>query len=188
MSVLNRVRCTWAGAPIVGPGVSTFYFAEAATGFQADLVTFFDALTTRFPTGLAITIPAEGDQIESTDGSLVGGWAEGTNSSKVGSSGSVYAAGVGARVVWGTNGFTNGRRVRGSTFLAPLVSDCLATDGTLNDTARASIETAANALRTAQTGDFVIWQRPRGATAGASSSVLTATVPDKIAWLRSRKT
>ena len=187
MALLNRMRCAWAGPGVIGPAVTTFYFDPSGTAVPAAVFTFWDAIKTRLPSAVTINIPNTGDQIEATDGELQGVWTQGTASAVSGLGAAQYLQGVGCRVVWNTAGFTNGRRVRGSTFLAPLDASMYSTLGTLS-ASRAQIETAANALVTALTGDMMIWSKPGPSGVGHVNSVLSAVVPDKISTLRSRRT
>lgn len=187
MATVIRMRVAWSGGALVGPGVSTFYFADAHTGFVADVAAFFASLAGRFPSSTSWNIPDTGDLINDATGDLVGVWNDGTGSTLAGTATNVFARGVGARIVWNTAGSTNNRRVRGATFMAPLDSTALQNDGTLNDTVRTEINTAATALVSASSGQMVVLTRVRPGVAGKSSPVTSATVPDKISWLRSRR-
>lgn len=186
MTLMNRVRVTYAGGVVVGPAVSTYYFAQAHTGFVADLFTFYDAVKDRFPNALTWTIPNTGDVIDADTGELAGVWTDGSATGGSGLATNQCPAGVGLRVVWNTLGTTNGRRVRGSTFYVPLDATMYGTDGTLS----ASIsqwQTAAAALVTNSSNGMLIWTRPRANAAGGVNSVISATVPDKVTTLRSRR-
>jgi len=182
------VRVALGGTGQVGPGVSTFYFADAHTGFVADLTAFYEDLKDRFPQGMTVSVPNSGDLIDEATGTLTGTWTDGTAGAVTGTAVDVFAQGVGARIVWNTSGVTNGRRVKGSTYLVPLVAGCYDTGGTLLTTPLGDFTTAAFNLWTAGGGNMVILTRPVEGAGGKSSVVTSSSVPDKVSWLRSRRT
>lgn len=186
MALIQRVRVTWQGGGVVGPSVSTFFFSDVATGFKADLVTFFTALQPRLPSNVNVTIPGNGDILEATDGTLTGGWSDGADVNVAMTGTAQNPQGVGCRIVWLTNAIAGGRRVRGSTFLVPLDASTYSTDGTLS-AGISTIEGAASALVTAQAGDFLVWTRPTAGAGGGTADITGSTVPDKISTLRSRR-
>lgn len=179
----------WTGTAVVGGGISTFYGDEGETGLDpAAILAFFDDIKDLVAPGVTWTIPNGGDMINPSDGSLAGVWS-GTGGGTVVSTGSgAYAAGVGARIAWGTAGVVAGRRVRGSTFIVPLTINGYGTDGTLNDTARGTIASAAGDLLTALGAGFVIWSRPAPGRSGSMHAVTSTVTPDRVSWLRSRRT
>jgi hypothetical protein len=188
MANLARVRTVWAGTPIVGGGISTFYWAEAHSGFIADLTAFWTGLLTRIPTGTQLTTENSGDLIDVETGAITGSWTDGSTSVQNCTGSGNYAGGVGGRIRWTTTGISNKRRVRGSTFLVPFVVGEYDTSGTLSTATLTSLGNAAGALLTASEGNMRIYTRPRGGTGGKASTVVNFTVPDKVAWLRTRRT
>lgn len=187
MANLVRVRSEWTGSPIVGPGVTTWYFAETATGFLADLNVFWGNVGNRFPVGLTVVTQNTGDLIDIDTGALSGTWTDGVTSSVNTSGTGAYAGGVGARIKWATSGVRNGRRVRGSTFLVPLLAASYAVDGTIDGSILGSLQGFANTLYTNTAGDMRIYSRPSGGQAGQASTVTGVVIPDKVSWLRSRR-
>lgn len=189
MANIKRVRVTWSGSAVTGPGVSTFYFTAGATGFPADLQTFFQAIKTGMTTGVTISVPNTGDTIDETTGALSGVWTDSGGGTTTGTNNLLFVAGTGIRVKWVTGGIHNGRRVVGSTFLCPLVGAAFDTDGTPTATTVSNFSTAASALVSAVTPDMVVWSRPTPAApnSGESNAVLAAVVPDATSWLRSRR-
>ena len=186
MASLERVVCEWTGTTAL-PGVSVFYGTPGTPTLASDVYTFFDAIKALLPVGLSIRVPNTGDLIEDSDGSLAGTWSSTGVGTVTGTSGNPYAAGVGARIVWRTNGVRNRRRVRGSTFICPLINGVYETNGTISASALSTLGTAATAL--AAGGNLVVWSRPSagGGTDGDSNSVLSAEVPDRVTALRSRR-
>jgi len=190
MATLKRVRVTWTGAGVVGPGVSTFYFVSSATGFPADLQTFFQAIKAALPSSVTVTVPNSGDTIDEATGDLFGVWTDAGGSTTVGTSSTLFAGGVGMRIRWITAGVHRGRRVKGSTFIAPMQSASFSTDGTPDPGSVTLLQNAASALVSSSAGDQVIWSRPQPVPGndGESNPVLSALVPDATSWLRSRRT
>jgi len=189
---MHRVRVTWTGAPVVGPSVSTFYFEELATDAPITaLKNFFTANILRHPTGIQWTIPSSGDILNETDGSLAGSWSFPGAGGVVASTGpSNFANGVGYRVQWRTNGIHNERRVIGSTFMVPMEATAFEGAGNIVAGTITAVQTAASAFVTACAGDLVIWSKPKDESTadGELNAVVSAIMPDKVSWLRSRRT
>lgn len=181
---------SWEGTGVVGGGVSTFYTSGSGATLKTAAEAFFNAIKGHFPSpGNAWVVPSSGELVESTTSKVVGIWTAGTATS-IGwtSSTPSYAAGVGARVVWETDTFVDGRKVRGSTFLVPLTSQFWDSGGTILDSAVTTLQNAAVAFRAA--APLVIVTRPttKGGSDGGSAAVTSARVPDKVTWLKSRRT
>lgn len=186
MATLNRLRCTWQGAGGL-PGVSTFYLDPADASAVADVVAFFNAIKGHLPSSVSVSVGGSGDSIEDSTGALTGGWTQAGASVIQGTGGSgSYAAGTGYRVVWNTTDIVNGRRLKGSTFIAPAYGQIYGADGTIDATPLATAQTAATTLATA--GALKVWHRPSpGGSNGTSGTVLSASVPDRVSSLRSRR-
>lgn len=192
MPGIERITVAWTGN-ITGDGISVFYVAAGTTTAPAAIKAFFTTLAGWMPTGMAWDIPSTGEVIDDATGTLTGVWAHaggGTVSSSGGTQ--ARAQGVGMRVKWYTGGIVNGRMVTGATFIVPLMTSAYETDGTITSAVTGNASTAANTLISAT--DTVIWSRPfagstgNPARAGSSHTVIAATVPDKVSWLRTRRT
>lgn len=183
---MRRLRVTWAGLGGL-PGLSTFYYGVASPNVS-DCVTFFTAIKGLFPAGVTWDIPSSGDEIDDATGTLTGVWA-GSGGGTVTSSGAAtsYAAGVGARVQWNTLVITGGRRVRGATFLAPLLGTGYDSSGTLESTGLTTMRNAATAYAASGVAKG-IWHRPVSGSGGLYAAINSATVPDRVTSLRSRRT
>lgn len=188
MANLARVRTSWIGSPVVGPGVSTFYFAEASSGFVAAVSAFFVSIAARVPSGVMFTTLNTGDLVDINTGALTGTWTDGTTGTAATSGSGTYAAGVGARGRWATNGVRNGRRVRGSTFIVPLTSACYQSDGSIDGTVWTSLSSSFGTLYTATAPNMRIWSRPVAGAGGQAHTVIGPDLPDRVSWLRSRRT
>lgn len=188
MANLARVRVAWSGSPVVGPGVSTFYMDEAGSGWTSALQTFFNAIKGVFPSGISWSAGASGDLIDVATGELSGTWVDGAGWTVTSTTAAGYAAGVGARVTWQTGGIRNGRRVQGSTFLCPLAAGQYENDGTISGTTITTLTGAATTYLGVTTFQPSIYSRPSAAGAGIASAVVSHAVPDKVSWLRTRRT
>lgn len=174
---------------MVGAGVSTFYFDNGiSSGLAGHIKAFFTAVKATFPTGITWTIPNSGDLLDSTTGLLTGGFVTtGGGTETSGGTGSNFAQGVGGRIVWNTDGIFKGRRVRGATFMCPLVIDYFEGANAISSVATSNWATAAASLLTAQP-TMCVFSRPSGGVAGEVNVIASATIPDKVSWLRSRRT
>lgn len=187
MPQILRMRVSLEGTGVVGPSINTFYLADVSPDV-GPLKAFYEAIKAYFPSTLQITVPQQGDTLDVASGRIVDAWGGSNGGVVTGTGTAAYARGSGARVVWQTSGIRNGRRVRGSTFLVPLVSTVYATDGQVNVAPQTAITTAASNLITAYGSSLVIWSRPRRFAGGETHSILQATVPRNPTQLRSRRT
>ncbi len=186
---MEKIQIAWSGDQVTGPGLSTFYFDEAWGGNKVTaLATFFNDIKAFFPTGITWTIPGDGDLINDATGELAGTWTESGATTVTSTAAGNHAQGVGARVVWRTATIRGGRRVRGSTFLVPLVVNAYDSQGTISSAAMTTLTAAVDAFVTTTAGGLVIWSRPRPALAGDAVPVTSGSVPDAVSWLRSRRT
>lgn len=188
MADLKRLRVGWEGTGVVGPGVSTLHFTDVAVGFVPDVWDMLQILKAYIPDTVVITLPNSGETIDVATGQANGTWTDGTASSTTCTGSPNYAAGVGARIAWQTAGFNNGRRVRGSTYLVPL-SAAQYDQGTIGTTPLAAMNAAVAAFITAVDGEMVVYTRPTPTVPiGATAAVVGGVIPDKVSWLRSRRT
>lgn len=186
MSNIAKIPVSWTGGP-GGPGVSVFYADAAQTIPTGAIGTFFSAIKTMIPSSYTWTIPASGDIHDSATGALVGSWTQGSPQ-VIAATGSPtsYAASAGVVVRWTTDGIVNGRRVRGRTFLVPVVAAIYTSGGVLS-TQVAVFQSAASALVTSSGANLRIWHRPRAGSAGSAHPISGAFVPSIAAVLRSRR-
>lgn len=184
---LNRLLVSWEGSEIVGPGLSTFFYSGSMTGIPAAVGTFFNAIKALVPAGETITIPSSGDTLDESTGELTGAWSASGGSSVATTGTANFAQGVGARIVWNTANVHLGRRVRGATFIVPLVASVYDAGGLVGTSAVSTLQTAADALVTATTSTWRIWSRPNDVGAFAVSAVTGALVKRNVSTLRSRR-
>ena len=202
MANMSRIRVPWTGG-VGGAGLSTFYTLDPATGLVA-VQAFFTAIRAYVPIGISWSFYGEGDVINSDDGKITGTWSA-TGQAAVNAFGNAaYPAPAGAIIHWNTAAVIDGHKVRGSTFLVPLISSAFDTNGTISGTALGIIQGAAGALVSAVPGNFKVFSRPVIATPswtdvkgrvhpavaariGQSVNMISATAPDKSVVLRSRR-
>lgn len=185
MADVVRVRVEWNGLTGL-PGISTFYVGTTDADIS-ELVTFYTAIKGLWTPGLTWTIPNTGDVLDTASGELTGTHIF-TGAGSVSSSGTAgdYAAGVGCRVRWLTADVKAGRRVRGTTFLTHFKTNNFDTTGTILAASLTTIQTAASAL-VASGSPWGVYSRPVNGAGGSFHAWNAATVPDKVAWLSTRK-
>jgi hypothetical protein len=182
---MRRVRCPWnTGAG--GAGLSTFYTLDSIDA-TVELGTFWNAVKAVLSSTVNVAVPNSGDVLDASTGQLTGGWTGGTAASYTGTSAGAYAAGCGAFIKWGTSGVANGHRVRGRTFVTPILAAGYDTDGTIAGGYLTIIQNAATTL--AATGKIYVWHRPTspGGTDGQMFLITSGSVPDKVTSLKSRR-
>lgn len=189
MPSVFRNRVVWTGSAVVGTGLSTFYMSTIpAAGDSGDILAFFNSIKATFPSGITWTVSNSWDQMDAATGVLEGGpTSTGGGSVASGGVGVNFVQGAGGRVVWNTTGIFKGRRVKGSTFLCPLVLDYWEGANAISSVPLGTWSTAATALLTA-IPTLCVWSRPSGGVQGQVNPIASVTVPDKVSWLRSRRT
>lgn len=188
---MSRIRCTQSGAGTVGPTVATFYVRDSVEVLNAaDFLAFFTAFQAFYSTSVTWTVPGSGDTLDDATGELTGTWGSSGGGSVSGTNGDQWAMGVGARLVWNTNGIFSGRRVRGATFITPLPVTKYAGAGMIGSDVQTALNSAGAGLIAATNSALVIWSRPNNAAKdnGESNIVTSAQCPDLVSWLRSRRT
>jgi hypothetical protein len=177
----NKVVTTWSGFP-GAPGFTTMYFDGASTPPLAALQTFWSTIKNIFPTTVSLQVANSGVSINLGTGKPDGTWSGTAQTPVVGTGANAYAAPAGAEVEWKTGQFSNGREIRGKTFLVPIIIATYQTDGTIADTNRDAITTAATTLMAA-TPKIGVWSRGKHQWQTATS----ARCLDKVVVLRSRR-
>ena len=187
MADIYRVNTSWSNFP-GAPGISSIYsLTQPSASGLTDIRSFFSAFSTIIPAGATLQVEGEGDIINDATGTLTGAWSA-TQPAAINCSGAGnYSGSTGAVVHWFTNGVVRGRRVRGRTFLVPLVASAYDTNGSLSSSAISSITTAADGLIAAAGITPAVWSRPTGFASGAAFEVVSSRVPDLAVVLRSRR-
>jgi len=149
--------------------------------------TFLLTLNLDFPSTLQVTFPTAGAIINEADGELTSSWSDSSPVSPiVGANTATWVNGVGARVKWFTGSFHGGRQVVGSTFLVPLAVGTYEGAGNIVDSVITAVNGAAATFLTPPV--LRIYSRPRTGVLGASFAVTSGQCPDRVSWLRGRRT
>jgi len=124
--------------------------------------------------------------LDETTGTLTGSWTDGTAQAGTGTNtGTPVPDASQALVQWRTVTITNGRFLRGRTFI-PSVALSQVVGGNLQAPAVTVIQNAANALIASGAG-LVVWHRPIAGSGGSHDAVSTASVWTEFAVLRRRR-
>lgn len=189
MANMRRYNVAWQNWP-GSPGVSVFYSDTSVdiSTFTDALRAFWNSLAALLPSGLTVQVPSSGDVINDQDGTITGSWSDGTPVLVVtGTGAGAYAGNAGAVVHWLTSGVVNGRRVRGRTFIVPIVGSAYETNGSLSTATLTSLNGAASTLVGAVGSGMRIWHRPKAPAVGSQHDVTGHRVPDLAVSLRSRR-
>lgn len=195
MAELDQVKVVWRGLP-GGDGLSVFYFtAGQAANALANLRSFFGNFTSLLPTALTLEFPGGGDVIDDGTGEAQRAWSAASPANLVGGSSAAWSAVSGAHVRWETGRFERGHRVRGRTFIVPLILAAYG-NGTLASTTITTLKTAADSLVTISNQTFMVWHRPLKDYSvkppilkepGASFPITSTVVPTKVVYMRRRR-
>jgi hypothetical protein len=194
---ISQLVMRWEQAGV--PSGFTVIHSSNVLPSPGPLQTFAQSLITYVPATFTLTVPNTGRLIDETTGKMTGIWSQGSQTSVVCTGVGPYAAASGAQVKWDTNGFVNGHRVAGMSYLVPIVSGQFTTSGILLTAFCTAVNNAATTLITGMAQSFVIWARPlyekdaNGVPTdvlkrpGSFHKVSTSTVPNKSAQLRGRR-
>lgn len=162
---MYRVTVQFSGTGVAGGGVSQWYY-DLAGGTAAQAVTttrnFWSALLAYMGSGLNITTLSDVEQVDPKDAQII--------VTVPGSGGTSVASGAGdtcpmatqGLVQWRTGAYSDGREIRGRTFL-PSPLETHNTAGVPASAYTTAVNTAAAAVIADTNSTFVIWRRPRKA-------------------------
>lgn len=205
MTELARVRVVFTGFS-GEPGIATHYVRKTGVstwGFYLQTMlnafgTAYEELQAVFILSQVSTVQGSVDIIEDTTGEI----QETLEGDNVVVNGTVDAgqgpAPAGLAVTWNTGGVVAGRHVRGRTFVVPVAVSAAGGDGTPTDPAKTAAADFGAVLLGMMSGlvQPVVWSRPKLKKDtdpqeyyrfGSNHDILTATVADKFAVLRSRR-
>jgi hypothetical protein len=199
MGRLIRVKVNWTGF-VGSPGYTNFHFepvpesdpiSQATVDSAVTKVsTFLTAIRPYLPLVVTTGIDPAVAEIDEQNGEIQTYWNATPPAATAGAMTGNYTAGAGFCVNWATGGVRKGRRVRGRTFIVPIGSTSMDTDGTFNASHLTAWRTAANALHVDSNGvRLVVWAKTPGAIIpdGGAYDVVTASINDKVAFLTSRR-
>jgi len=178
----------WSGAP----GYTSFYYStidEATMNTNLDAErTFFDTVASLLAASVSINPPGNFRVVDAATGNLEDVIAPTTPPTGVtGGGGTTFAAPAGCSVNWLTTTPATSRLVVGRTYLVPLGEQAYQSDGTLVDSSKNGLQTAANVFVAAVDPIFVVWRRPVSGAGGSVAPVVGARVNDRVSILKSRR-
>lgn len=193
MVEIFRSTVRWSGFQ-GAPGYSVLHsgvFMDEGQGVQNvtnAVRALFVSLAAELPGAVDLDILPEVEIIEHTTNTLVDVQPVDGGATISGGSTGTYSAPTGAVINWRTNTLRNGRRLRGRNFIVPLGGAAYASDGTLDTPARLVLQTAVDNYLADPGITPIIYGRPTaGGTDGIEGVVVSGTVPDVAAVLRSRR-
>lgn len=190
---ITRITAVWQGFR-GAPGYSNFFFGgafedETSVAAAAGAVrSFFFAVRPHLPVDVSVAIQPVADIIDEANGNITSQLDFDSPDTVTGGGTGGYSAATGAVVNWNTAAYKNGRRIRGRTFLVPLAAASFDSQGDLDNATLGDLRSATDYLTSgASPLPFVVWSRPTGGAGGSAEPVVSATVPDLGAVLRSRR-
>ena len=197
---MYRYEVEWL-VPGGGGGSSRFYGLENAPSqgqiqaWAASIRTMFGAITSQVPNVVSWTFGTEVAVMSVGTGVITDYLPITPLASLAGNAAGPYAAPVGGLWRWETTVVRNSRRVRGRTYLVPLVRDAFDGQGNLQANTITQLQGAAAAYLTANPPDGPIqpcvWSPPNPdldpPRVGAAAEITQAVVPDLAVILRSRR-
>lgn len=185
------VRTVWTGFT-GGPGYTNLYFdgGDDPDDCMDAVEDFFQSAGVVVAGQITMNVEGSGFLVDEATGIASGTWAStGGDRPVTGGGSGAYMGPAGVCVTWRTASLINGRIVKGRTFLVPAASSICEADGSISNSLRTTVLTAAAALATNSTVTFGVWHRPSLSPAGPGSfePVINASVSDQIAVLRSRR-
>lgn len=193
MANIVRFRTIWSNFP-GAPGYTNWYVSGAedptvAAGAASAAHDFWDAIKAMLPTGTALQVQGVADVINDATGELAGQVSYTPPAQVTGTGPGAYSGASGALVDWLTLTYRNGRRVRGRSYIVPVISQYYENNGSLTAAGISTLTGAATSLLAALDGSMRVWSRPTPThPTGASSVITAATVPDLAVVMRSRRT
>lgn len=178
----------WSGGRI-GSGATVLHFAPTASPTVAQAIAtrtraFFNQLASFLPDDVVLNFDSE-VRVITAAGDLEAVLPVTPGAAVAGTSAGSFASGMGAMIRWNTGAVVGGKRIIGKTFLAPLSSTNFTASGSVAGAFRTTVQTEATAFLANLVTDgsrLVVWSR----TYAATSDVLTAAVPERPSYLRSR--
>lgn len=197
---IRQYRMDWTGLP-GGVGYS-FFYTTTAVDATSNIPPMVDAIKQYFPTPLIWKGDGSYRTINEVDGTLENVTVSQVPWTVSATGANTYMPQAGAQTKWFTNGFPDGRRVVGRTYWVPTITGALAVDGKLSATLCNTINAAADAFRSRNGGEQVVWHRPIFETPpdpkppgyvpvvkrpGSYARIVSCTTPTKPATLNARR-
>lgn len=186
---------------IGGSGISRYRFTRNDAGITtvadcnaagAAIRALYNAVTD-WPTGVTWAVSPNVELFDVGSALVQGSLTMTTPPANViGSGGTSWAAGIGARINWKTGTISGRRLLRGATFMIPLAPSAFGASGAIAGSKVTILQNAATAYIAAMnTANLqpVVWHRPlKGVTSGGTMGPVTASlVTSTPSGLRSRR-
>jgi len=191
-----RIRVTgtgWSG----GPSLNTFYFTsptEDSAAVDECVVRVragWLAMAANIPGSVIHNVVPEVDIVDPVTGNITNTIPATTPGAPlVGAAPNTFLPlATAACLTYSTGTFIAGRRVRGRAFISPLTAFTAEANGTPASDLIVAMQAMGTALMgVAATSPLVVWHRPKeGGTPGSTALVLSTSVKDSFAVLRSRR-
>lgn len=194
---LYRYKTTWNG--LIGLPGYTFTYAAGNNLAPSQIAIFWDSIKQYFPAGLKWTVDPTIVQLDEATGKMTGVTTQPQPADVAATGSTSYVPQAGAQIKWYTQGFSNGRKVVGRTYLVPLITPSWSTNGLIPQATCNAINAAADALRTGSAATLVVWHRPVYKDAavpgdppvlvrpGASFGITSQACPTRSVSLRTRQ-
>lgn len=207
MATLIRVTTIFGGPYVSGGGIQQFYFLDSGgttAAACAAVKAFWANFVPYLGSGTTVNTVGQVELIQDTDGELVG--TAGVTAATVTGSGGTEVLPMASQglIQWRTGVFSDGREIRGRTFL-PAMVETSNTGGVPSGTFAGIAPTYSAALISDSASVLAIWRRPRleraalgipgqpgyrpahSARDGESAPVSSSALSAKWAQLRSRR-
>jgi hypothetical protein len=185
MADIQKHIVRWHGVPGQNP-VSVLYCIDGFPNLNNNLRQLFSGLGIYLPNTASITMDTTGDILDSETGAPTGSWSNTAVSTVNGAATGAYASGVGALVYWNTGTVIGRRRLRGKTFMVPLVGHVEA-NGSLSSGFLTTFGNVCDTYVNGTLGSSVVWHRPVDNAGGSAIGITGWTVNDRPAFLSSRR-
>ena len=189
----TEILTIWTGATGLPGYTKMRYVGELSSGqltsAAANWRTFLDSIKAIIPTIVTLTVQPTAS-FHQDDGTLIGEAAIVSPPAPViGTGAGAYLSASGLLILWNTGAVNGGKKIRGRTYFVPMTANAAQSDGTIVETNRTTVQSAATTL-VASTPPPAINSRARASNPTATDAtviVVSANVPDKQVVLRSRR-
>lgn len=183
---MHRTRVGITG-PVSGPAVMTHYWTGAVdsagmAATRAALMAWITTVATKVNTSTHFVLEPEADLVTEADGQVFGKAAIATFDISGSDSGELLPPANQGLVTWATGVFINGHHVRGRSFI-PGIGEAGSTSGVVVSSTVTAVNTACATLIADASSTLVVYSK----THGVSHPVISGTLSNKFAMLRSRR-
>lgn len=193
MSAIQRVQVQWTGFQ-GAPGYSVLHNftsgdPQGGNLFHDAVDAMFRAMSPVITSDVVLQVEDEWQILESSTGVLEGVEATTNPKTDINAGGiGAYSTPVGAVINWGTDTIRNGRRLRGRTFVVPLVGSAFGSDGQLTTDAQSTLQGAVTGFIGTFGIEPIVFGRPGPlGNDGVFGPITSGRVPRLAAILRSRR-